>query len=78
MEKKQILNCYFQSEPNHGMSEGLLYLAKELKVKLPSKIKLEDLRALLSDHPASKTVSFYTLLIRLKLLLCFTIYRLLD
>jgi hypothetical protein len=78
MEKKQILNCYFQSGPNHEKSKGLLYLAKELKVKLPSKIKLKDLRALLSDHPAFKTMSFYTLLNLLKLLMCFTIYRLLD
>ena len=76
--QKQILNCYFQDGPNHGMSKGLLYLAKELKVKVPSKIKLEDLRTLLSDHPAFKTVSFYTLLNFLKLLIGFTIYRFLD
>ncbi len=76
--KKQILNCYFESGTNQGMSKGLLNIAKELKVKLPSKIKLEDLRVILSDHSAFKTVSFYTLLNLLKLLMCFTIYRFLD
>ncbi|CAF5016143.1 unnamed protein product, partial [Rotaria sp. Silwood1] len=55
--QKQILNCYFQGGPNHGMSKGLLYLAKELQIQVPSKIRLEDLRVLLSDHPAFKTVS---------------------
>lgn len=75
---KQILDCYFQNGPNKGKSKGLMNLAKELKVNLPSKIKLEDLRALLSDHPAFKIVSFHTLLNLFKLLMCFTIYRFLD
>ena len=60
--KKQILNCYFQGGPNRRMSNGLLNMAKEFKMKLPSKIKLEKLRTTLSDGPAFKTVSLYILI----------------
>jgi hypothetical protein len=76
--KGQMLNYYFQNGANNGMSKGLLEITKELKVKMPSKTKLDNLRALLSDHPAFKTVSFYTLLNLLNLLFCFTIYRFHD
>jgi len=69
--KGHILHCYFESGPNKGLSKGLVEIAKELKVKLPSNIKLDDLRALLSDHPAFKTVSSYTLLSRLELLIAY-------
>ncbi len=55
-EKSKVLQCYFQSGPDQGKSKGLLEIAKELKVKLPSKIKLDDCLELLSDHPAFKTV----------------------
>jgi hypothetical protein len=54
--KARVLYCYFQSGPDQGKSKGLLELAKELEVNLPSKIKLDNLRDLLSDHPAFKTV----------------------
>lgn len=57
----QILNCYFQNGQNSGQSKGLLCIAKELNLKLPAKILLNDLRAMLSQHPAFQTVSFYTL-----------------
>ena len=76
--QKQTLNCYFQNGPNYGKSKGLMHLAKDLEVKVPSKIKLEDLRTLLSDHPAFKTVTFYTPLNLLKLLMRLTVYRFLD
>src|ERR1700722_2757911 len=69
--KGHILHCYFESGPNKGLSKDLVEIAKELKVKLPSNIKLDDLRALLSDHPAFKTVSSYTLLSRLELLIAY-------
>ena len=74
-EKQKIANCYFQDGPNRRMSNGLLNMAEEFKVKLPSKIKLEKLRTALSDGPAFKTASFYTLINLLKLLMCKIAYR---
>jgi hypothetical protein len=55
-EKSKVLHCYFQSGPYQGKSKDLLEIAKELKVKLPSKIKLNNLQKLLADHPAFKNV----------------------
>jgi hypothetical protein len=54
--KSKVLHCYFQSGPHKGESKGLLEIAKELEIKMSSKIKLDDLRELLSDHPAFKNV----------------------
>lgn len=52
----KILYYHFQSGPDQGKSKGLLEIARELEIKLPSKIKLDDLRELLSHHPAFKSV----------------------
>ena len=41
--KQKIANCYFQGGPNRRMSNGLLNMAEEFKVKIPSEIKLEKL-----------------------------------
>lgn len=57
--KPAVLHCFFQSGPHKGKSKGLIELAKELEIKLPPKIKLDELRELLSDHPAFKTVRNY-------------------
>lgn len=73
-----ILDCYFQNGSNRGWSKGLLCIAKELKLEMPSKIKLADLRTLLYHHPAFQAVSFYTLSNVFKQLLSSTIYRFLD
>jgi hypothetical protein len=54
--KSKMLHCRFQSGVNQGETKGLLEIAKELKVTLPVKINLEDLRSLMADHPAFKTV----------------------
>jgi len=39
-----------------GKTKGLIEIAKELKIKFHPNIKLDDLRELLSEHPAFKTV----------------------
>lgn len=59
--QQQTLHCYFQNGSNRGLSKGLLCIAKELKLKVPAKILLNDLRTLLSHHPAFITVRFYIL-----------------
>ena len=52
----KILHCYFQTGPNQGKSKGLLAIAKELDIKMPPTIKLQELQKLLADHQAFKTV----------------------
>ncbi len=49
--------CYFEKGENQGKSKGLLELAKDLKVSVHSSIKLPELRALLANHPAFKSIS---------------------
>lgn len=44
------------SGEHNGKTKGLIEIAKELKIKFHPKIKLDDLRELLSEHPAFKTV----------------------
>ena len=53
----QVIDCFFKRGPNNGLSKGLLEISKELNVKLPPKIKLEQLREILANHPAFKVVS---------------------
>ena len=53
----QVIDCSFKSGPNKGLSKGLLEISKELNVKLPPKLKLDQLRDILSKHPAFKVVS---------------------
>jgi hypothetical protein len=56
-DMKKIVQCYFDSGPNKNESKGLLQIAKELGVVLPSKCSLPQLRELLIQHPAFKTVN---------------------
>ncbi|CAF3198693.1 unnamed protein product [Rotaria socialis] len=51
--KKQTIECY----DDDGYSKGLLTIANELNVFVPSKFKLNDFKLLLSQHAASKSVS---------------------
>ena len=53
----QIIDCFFKRGPNNGLSKGLLEISKELNVKLPPRVKLEQLREILANHPAFKVVS---------------------
>lgn len=76
--QQQILNCYFENGPKKGLSKGLLYIAQELQIEMPSKIKLDDLRTLLSVHPAFQTVNPYTLMSVFNMLIKLIIYRLPD
>ncbi|CAF1419810.1 unnamed protein product [Rotaria sordida] len=48
----QVIDCYFKTGPNKGLSKGLIEISKELNIKLPPKLKLEQLRDILSSHPA--------------------------
>ncbi|CAF1273858.1 unnamed protein product, partial [Didymodactylos carnosus] len=50
--KQQTIDCYFKRGENKGKSKGLLVLAKELKVKIPVNVKLEELKRLLGLHRA--------------------------
>ncbi|CAF3743280.1 unnamed protein product [Rotaria sp. Silwood1] len=54
---KQVIDCYFKIGSNKGLSKGLIEISKDLNVKLPTKLKLEQLRDILSNHPAFKIVS---------------------
>ena len=47
-ENVQTINCYDEA----GISKGLKKIAVELGYELPEKIKIEDLRKLLIQHPA--------------------------
>lgn len=53
----QTIDCYFKTGPFKGLSKGLLHIAKEFNLKLPSNVKLNELRDILSNHPAFKTVT---------------------
>ena len=53
----QVIDCFFKRGPNNGLSKGLLEISTELNVKLPPKVKLEQLREILANHPAFKVVS---------------------
>ncbi|CAF5177645.1 unnamed protein product, partial [Rotaria magnacalcarata] len=52
--KKQTIECY---DDDDGYSKGLLAIANELDVFVPRKCKLNDLKLLLSQHAAFKSVS---------------------
>ena len=60
--QQQIVDCYFKRGRNKGLSKGLIEISKELNVKLPPKIKLQQLRDILSNHPAFKIVSLIYML----------------
>jgi hypothetical protein len=49
-----IIELFFTTGENKGKSKGLKVIATELGFKFDSKIKLDDLRSLVKDHPAFK------------------------
>ena len=53
----KVIDCFFQHGENKGISKGLVELCKELGVQLPSKVKLEEIREILSKHRAFQNVS---------------------
>ncbi|CAF4492036.1 unnamed protein product, partial [Didymodactylos carnosus] len=55
--QQQIVEYCFQDGPNKELAKGLLELSKELKVILPTKPKLPDIRQALARHPAFQNVS---------------------
>ncbi|CAF4521788.1 unnamed protein product, partial [Didymodactylos carnosus] len=55
--QQQIVEYCFQDGPNKGLAKGLLELSKELKVILPAKPKLPDIRQALARHPVFQNVS---------------------
>ncbi|CAF2041902.1 unnamed protein product [Rotaria magnacalcarata] len=48
----ETLDCYFQSGPHIGQSKGLLVIARELGIQVPSGVKLNELKVILSNHKA--------------------------
>lgn len=54
--EKRKIETYFKSGPNSGRSKGLLEIAKELNIQIMAKIKLEELRRKLDQHPAFRNV----------------------
>lgn len=50
----KVLHPFFRSRPNNWKTRGLLEMAKELQLKLPSKMKLQELQNLISDYPSFK------------------------
>jgi hypothetical protein len=61
--QRQSIDCFFTTGRNKGQSKGLLILAKELGINIPSNIRLEELKKLLSSHDAFKNVSFLLMII---------------
>ncbi|CAF4218118.1 unnamed protein product, partial [Adineta steineri] len=53
----QVIDCYFTTGPNKGLSKGLIEISKDLNIKLPPNVKLDQLRDILSNHPAFKVTS---------------------
>ena len=51
------LECYFKQCPSKDKSKGLVEIAKELGVLLPPKVKLDEIREILSKHRAFQNVS---------------------
>ena len=51
------VSCYFENCEHKGKSKRLLHLANDLQVPIHSSIKLSELRALLSKHPAFQNVT---------------------
>ena len=53
----QQISCYFSDGEHKEKSKGLLISAKELKIDVNDKIKLDELHQTLSNHPAFRNVS---------------------
>ena len=58
----KVIDCYFKGGENRGKSKGLVELCKDLGVHLPAKIKLDEIRDILSQHRAFQNVSEILLL----------------
>ncbi|CAF4585544.1 unnamed protein product, partial [Rotaria sp. Silwood2] len=48
----KIIDCYFKQGANKGKSKGLVEVCKDLGVQLPAKVKLDEIREILSKHRA--------------------------
>jgi hypothetical protein len=53
----KVIDCYFKQGANEDKSKGLVELCKELGVQLPGKVKLDEIREILSNHRAFQNVS---------------------
>ena len=53
----KIVDCYFKQGPNKDKSKGLVELCKDLRVQLPQKISLQEIRKILAEHRAFQNVS---------------------
>lgn len=53
----KVIDCYFKKGENKDKSKGLVEICKELGVQLPAKIKLDEIREILSKHLAFQNVS---------------------
>jgi hypothetical protein len=58
MNHTRILDCYFQTGPQKGRSNGLLAIALELGFKVSENCKLDELKTILLGHKAFQCVSF--------------------
>jgi hypothetical protein len=67
--QQQILDCFFTSGKQKGKSKGLLILAEELKIKVPSNVKLAELKRLLSLHKAFQNVRVFSISLSFSFLL---------
>ena len=56
---RRKLDFVFQSGPHRGESKGLLVIAEELGFQVSAKTTLDQLKTMLSGHPAFQTVCFH-------------------
>ncbi|CAF1508602.1 unnamed protein product, partial [Didymodactylos carnosus] len=55
--QRKTINCYFTDGENKGKSRGLLNIALNLGLKVPLNCKLQQLKELVSQHPAFQNVT---------------------
>ncbi|CAF1284210.1 unnamed protein product [Rotaria sp. Silwood1] len=55
--QQKTINCYFTDGENKGKSRGLLNIAQNLGLKVPLNCKLQQLKELVSQHPAFQNVT---------------------
>ncbi|CAF4979497.1 unnamed protein product [Rotaria sp. Silwood1] len=53
----KVVDCYFKGGENKDKSKGLVELCKDLGVQLPAKIKLDEIREILSAHRAFRNAT---------------------
>jgi hypothetical protein len=61
--EEQSVDCFFTTGKNKGQSKGLLVLAKELGINVPSNVRLPELKQLLNTHDAFKNVSYLLMIV---------------